>query len=119
MRAYFLIVERDLLTREVITKLVMGLGHVALGASSPARGLRMLEAMKFDAMIIGADATLLEAPNYAIDAKQLQPQIAVIMTAAIELPEFCNPPIDAFIRKPFSTALLEETLKKLFICSDL
>jgi len=119
MRAYLLIVDRDLLTREVITKLVMELGHVALGASSPARGLRMLEAMKFDAMIISPDATLPEELSYAIDAKQLQPQIAVILTAAIELTEFSNAPIDAFIQKPFSVALLEDTLKKLFICSDL
>jgi CheY-like chemotaxis protein len=119
MRAYFLIVERDLLTREVITKLVMELGHVALGASSPARGLRMLEAMKFDAMIMSPNAMPLGETNYAKDAKQLQPQIAVIMTAAIALPEFYNSPIDAFIQKPFSLALLEETLKKLFICSDL
>lgn len=88
---------------------------MALGAQSPAQGLRMLEAMKFDVLIIGSGSTLLGKPSYAIDAKQLQPHIAVIMTATIELPELVEPPIDAFIQKPFSVASLEKTLRKLCI----
>jgi CheY-like chemotaxis protein len=115
MRAYVLIVERDLLTRETIIDLFKALGHLALGASSPIRGLKMLEAMTFDAIMISPGATSLGEPSYALDAKKLQPHVAVIMAAALELPEFSEPPIDAFIQKPFSLVLLEETLAKLFI----
>lgn len=97
MRCYVLIVERDLLIRETILDLLTALGHSGLGASSPVRGLKMLEVMVFDAMMISPGATLLGEPSYAIDAKKIQPRLKVIMAAAVELPEYSAPPIDAFI----------------------
>jgi len=115
MRCYVLIVERDLLIRETILDLVTALGHSGLGASSPVRGLKMLEVMVFDAMMISPGATLIGEPSYAIDAKKIQPHLKVIMAAAVELPEYSAPPIDAFIQKPFSLLSLEATLQKIFI----
>jgi len=115
MRFYVLIVERDLLIRETILDLVTALGHSGLGASSPVRGLKMLEVMVFDAMMISPGATSLGEPSYAIDAKKIQPHLKVIMAAAVELPEYSAPPIDAFIQKPFSLRSLEATLQKIFI----
>jgi len=101
--------------RETILDLLTALGHSGLGASSPVRGLKMLEVMVFDAMMISPGATLLGEPSYATDAKTIQPRLKVIMAAAVELPEYSAPPIDAFIQKPFSLLSLEATLQKILI----
>jgi hypothetical protein len=97
MRAHVLVVERDLFTREVIIDLLGVLGHLAFRASSPVRGLKMLDVIWFNAIIISPGATLLDEPSHAIDAKKLQPHVKVIMAAAVDLPEFLELPIDAFI----------------------
>jgi len=115
MRAFVLVVERDLQTREIIMDLLRILGHLAIGASTSSRGLKMLEVMRFDAMMISPGSTLLGEPSYAIEAKTLQPHVRVIMAAAVELPEFSAPPIDAFIQKPFSILSLQETLRNISI----
>ena len=119
MRAYILVVERDLLLRETIIDLLDALGHHALGSPSPIRGLKLLEMMGFDVMIISPGAMLLAEPSYAQDAKKLQPHLKVIMAAPMEFPEFSEMPIDAFIRKPFSLLSLAQTLRKISIPSDL
>lgn len=115
MRAFILVVERDLHTREVVIDMCAALGHLALGASTPYKGLRMLEMMVFQAMVISPGATLLGEPSYAVEAKKIQPKLKVIMTAAVELPDFLKSPIDAFIQKPFPLLLLKRTLTEIFI----
>jgi CheY-like chemotaxis protein len=117
MRAHVLIVERDVMTRETIIDLLKVLGHLGFGAESPAVGLKMLELVVFDAMMISPDATLVGKTSYALEAKQTQPQLKVIMAAAVELPEFLQPPIDAFVQKPFSLLSLMKTLGKIPIQS--
>lgn len=119
MRAYILVVEKDLLVRETIIDLINALGHRAIAAPSPVRGLKLLEMIEFDLMFISPGATVLGEPSYALEAKRIQPHIKVIMAAAIEQSEFAAPPIDAFIQKPFSLLMLAETLKKVSISSDL
>ena len=91
------------------------LGHVGLGAPTPFKGLRMLEVMIFQAILISPGATLLGEPSYAVEAKKIQQDVKVIMAAAVELPEFLVAPIDAFVQKPFSLLLLRETLAKILI----
>ena len=115
MRAHVLIVERDLLTRETIIDLLKVLGHLGFGAESPAVGLKMLELVVFDAMMISPDITLFGETSYALKAKQIQPKLKVIMGAAVDLPEFSQPPIDAFIQKPFSLLSLMKTFGKISI----
>jgi CheY-like chemotaxis protein len=115
MRAHVLIVERDLLTRETIIDLLKVLGHLGFGAESPIQGLKMLELVMFDAMMISPDITLSGEASYALEAKQIQPKLKVIMAAAIELPEFLQSPIDAFIQKPFSLLSLMKTFGKISI----
>ena len=115
MRAFILIVERDLHTRETIIDMCAALGHVGLGAPTPFKGLRMLEVMIFQAILISPGATLLGEPSYAVEAKKIQQDVKVIMAAAVELPEFLVAPIDAFVQKPFSLLLLRETLAKILI----
>ena len=119
MRAYILVVERDLLLRETIIDLLDVLGHHALGVPSPIRALKLLEMMGFDVMITSPGATLLGEPSYAQDAKKFQPHLKVVMAAAMESPEFSDMQIDAFIQKPFSLVSLAETLRQISIPSDL
>lgn len=113
MRAFILVVERDLHTREVVIDMCAALGHLALGASTPFKGLRMLEMMVFQAMVISPGATLLGEPSYAVEAKKIQPDVKVIMAAAVEVPEHLVAPIDAFLQKPFSMIPLMKTLSKI------
>lgn len=115
MRAFILVVERDLQTRETIIDMCSALGHVGLGAATPTKGLKMLEMMVFQAILISPGATLLGEPSYAVEAKKIQKDVQVIMAAAVELPEFLGTPIDAFIQKPFPLILLKQTLAKILI----
>lgn len=115
MRAFILVVERDLHTREIVVDMCVALGHRALGASTPIKGLRMLELMVFQAIMISPGATLLGEPSYAVEAKKIQRNVKVIMAAAVEIPEFLKAPIDAFIQKPFSLLLLDRALNKVLI----
>ena len=115
MRAFILIVERDLHTRETIIDMCAALGHVGLGAPTPFKGLRMLEVMIFQAILISPGATLLGEPSYAVEAKKIQKDVKVIMAAAVELPEFLKTPIDAFIQKPFPLLSLKQTLTRILI----
>lgn len=70
MRTFILVVERDLQTRETIIDMCSALGHVGLGATTPTRGLKMLEMMVFQAILISPGATLLGEPSYAVEAKK-------------------------------------------------
>lgn len=115
MRAFILVVERDLQTRETIIDMCAALGHVGLGAATPTKGLKMLEMMVFQAILISPGATLLGEPSYAVEAKKIQKDVQVIMAAAVELPEFLENPIDAFIQKPFPLISLKQTLAKILI----
>jgi CheY-like chemotaxis protein len=115
MRAHVLIVEKDPLTRETIIDLLKVLGHLGFGAQSPIQGLKMLELLVFDVMMITLDATLLGGKSYALEAKQIQPKLKVIMGADSNLPAFAQPPIDAFIQKPLSLLSLMKTFGKISI----
>jgi DNA-binding NtrC family response regulator len=119
VRACILVVEQDLLVRETIIDLMRALGHHAVGAPSPARGLKLFEMIDFDVMFISPRATEIGKPSYALEAKKIQPHLKVIMAAAMQSPEFSQLPIDAFIEKPFSLLTLAETLRKISIPSDL
>lgn len=113
MRAFILVVERDLQTRETIIDMCAALGYVGLGASTPTKGLKMLEMMVFQVILISPGATLLGEPSYAVEAKKIQPDVKVIMAAAVEVPEHLVAPIDAFLQKPFSMIPLMRTLSKI------
>lgn len=113
MRAFILVVERDLHTRETIIDMCAALGYVGLGASTPTKGLKMLEMMVFQVILISPGATLVGEPSYAVEAKKIQPDVTVIMAAAVEVPEHLVAPIDAFLQKPFSMIPLMKTSSKI------
>jgi len=75
----------------------------------------MLEMIVFQAMVISPGATIFGEPSYAVETKKIQPKLKVIMTAAVELPDFLKSPIDAFIQKPFPLLVLKRALTKIFI----
>jgi len=119
MRAYILVIERDLLLRETIIDLLTALGHVAIGTSSPVRGINLLKRLGFDVLITSPGATLIGEPSYALDAKKIQPHLKVVLAAGLDSPEFAELAIDAFIQKPFSILTLAQTLIKISIPSDI
>jgi len=119
MRAYILVIERDLLLRETIINLLMALGHEAIGTSSPVRGINLLKRLGFDVLITSPGATLIGEPSYALDAKKIQPHLKVVVAAGLDSPEFAELAIDAFIQKPFSILTLAQTLRKISIPSDI
>ena len=119
MRAFILVVERNLLLRQTLIDLLTALGHEALGTSSAIRGLQLLKNLGFDVLITSPGTTLIEAPSYALEAKKIQPHLKLVIADAIDSPEFSELAIDAFIQKPFSLLALEKTLEKFSISSDL
>jgi DNA-binding NtrC family response regulator len=119
MRAFILVVERNLLLRQTLIDLLTALGHEALGTSSAIRGLKLLKHLGFDVLITSPGTTLIEEPSYALEAKKIQPHLKLVIADAIDSPEFSELAIDAFIQKPFSLLALEKTLEKFFISSDL
>lgn len=119
MRAYILVIERDLLLRETIIDLLTALGHVAIGTSSTVRGINLLKRLGFDVLITSPGATLIGEPSYALDAKKIQPHLKVVLAAGLDSPEFAELAIDAFIQKPFSILTLAQTLIKISIPSDI
>jgi len=119
MRAFILVVERNLLLRQTLIDLLTALGHEALGTSSAIRGLQLLKNLGFDVLITSPGTTLIEEPSYALEAKKIQPHLKLVIADAIDSPEFSELAIDAFIQKPFSLLALEKTLEKFSISSDL
>lgn len=119
MRAFILVVERNLLLRQTLIDLLTALGHEALGISSAIRGLKLLKHLGFDVLITSPGTTLIEDPSYALEAKKIQPHLKLVIADVIDSPEFSELAIDAFIQKPFSLLALEKTLEKFFISSDL
>jgi len=118
MRAYILVIERDLLLRETIIDLLTALGHEAIGTSSSVRGINLLKNLGFDVLITSLGATLIAEPSYALDAKKIQPHLKIVVAAGSDSPDFSELAVDAFIHKPFSLFTLSQTLRKVSIASE-
>jgi len=111
MRAYVLVVERDLQTREIIRDMLNICSHTAFCVATMSMALKVLGAIQFDAIVMSPGALALGEPSYGVEAKRKQPKIKVIMASASPMPEFLLPPIDAFVQKPFSIQSIDQALQ--------
>jgi DNA-binding response OmpR family regulator len=103
MRASVLVVENDPTALKTITEVIRANGHDVVPADSAGAALGMLQGVRFDLLVTSLARDLkLNGMLLAIEAKRVQPHIAVAIAgnaiSSVEQLSF----VDAYMPKPFS-----------------
>lgn len=108
-----LVVEREELVREVVTDMLGACDHVAVGMETPELGLKALEGVGFDIMILDLSANDPAAEIVALRAKVIFPNVKIIGMCGRHPRPRLSPGIDAFLMKPFTVEQLKLSISEL------
>lgn len=111
-----LVAEPDRLTCDTIVQMLEAKGHAVTFLSNLHSGSKVLDTFTFNAMVISLDAHYSKIDQSLIEVvKAKQPYIKVIgFSGNIDEPtEKSTALIDAFLRKPFTLAQLDERLNRV------
>jgi DNA-binding response OmpR family regulator len=103
MRASVLVVENDPSALKIITDVIRANGHDVVAAATAGTALGMLQGVRFDLLVTSLARDLkLNGMLLAIEAKRVQPHIAVAIAGnaicSVEQLSF----VDGYMPKPFS-----------------
>lgn len=110
-----LVVDSDPALANAISEMLRALRHIAIALDGYADGLKLLDTVAFDALIVSVDDSDVVSISFAVAARAKQPSLVVIGVGNfIEQPSaFAKAEIDIFLGKPFSIEQIEESIRDL------
>lgn len=74
-------------------------GYVVLAAASAQQGLRLATMCKCDAVLLDYEMPAMNGPGVAVEIRQLQPELKIILLSGAEVPTQALALVDAFVPK--------------------
>jgi len=113
MSALILVVQHDLLLREVISEILDAAGHCTFVADDASKALDYLENHPFDLLVTCPHPHPINGVALAIEAKTLQPKLPIILVGPGLKKDAALPFIAAIIQSPFSEDELRKVIKRV------
>ena len=108
-----LVVEYDAVTRETIVSMLEAMKYTVIGVETAKMAYDVLDAVRFDVLIVSLALGDPDGVNIATDAKAYQRPLKVIVVSGRQQPDTLSHIVDAFVQKPFSLAQIDDALKKV------
>jgi DNA-binding response OmpR family regulator len=110
-----LVVDPDPALASTIAEMLRACRHVAIALDDYTAGLKLLDTVAFDALIVSVDGSDVVSVSFAVAARSKQPSLFVVGVGNfVEQPtNFAKAEIDIFIGKPFSIEQIESSIRDL------
>lgn len=112
MSALVLVVQHDLLLREVISEILDASGHKTVIANDAYEAMVFLEANSFDLFLTCPHPEPVNGVVLAIEAKDLCPKLPIILIGVGFTRDASLPFLAAIVRSPFTEAELHRVIEK-------
>ncbi|HEV2612945.1 MAG TPA: hypothetical protein VGU61_21985 [Noviherbaspirillum sp.] len=100
---------------DTIADMLRACQHVAIALDDYAAGLKLLDTVAFDALIVSIDDSDVISVSFALAAKAKQPMLFVVGVGNFsdQPSELAGSTIDVFVGKPFSVEQIERSFRDL------